>query len=94
MNLYVCGQKGTAPAMHPCGKAKQALDRAGYSYELKVVEGYRLMPWTWSRRAQDRAEVERLSGQRQVPILVLENGDVISGSGSIARWAKDNPATP
>jgi glutathione S-transferase len=50
------------------------------------------MPWTWSSRAEDREEVERLSGTRTVPILVLDNGQVISGSGEIRRWARENPA--
>jgi len=27
-----------------------------------------------------------------VPILVLDDGDVISGSGSIVRWAEEHPA--
>jgi glutathione S-transferase len=92
MVLYTCGQQTSVPALHPCGKAGKALDDAGYTYELKVVGGYRLMPWTWAVRARDRAEVEELSGQRQVPILILDDGEVISGSGTIAGWAKDNPA--
>jgi glutathione S-transferase len=50
------------------------------------------MPWTWSSRAKDREEVERLSGTRTVPILVLDNGQVISGSGAIKRWAREHPA--
>jgi glutathione S-transferase len=79
--------------MHPCGKAGKALEDAGYEYELKVVGGYRAMPWTWRTRAADRAEVEQLSGQRDVPILVLDDGDVISGSGRIAKWAKANPVS-
>jgi glutathione S-transferase len=41
---------------------------------------------------QDRAEVERLSGTREVPILVLDDGRVISGSGEIARWASGHSA--
>ncbi|HZJ29619.1 MAG TPA: glutathione S-transferase N-terminal domain-containing protein [Solirubrobacterales bacterium] len=93
MELYTCGQKKSVPALHPCGRAAKALDDAGYRYELKTVGGYRMMPWTWSKRARDRAEIERLSGQRQVPILVLDDGDVISGSGSIAAWAKKHPAS-
>lgn len=68
--------------------AGKALDDAGISYELKTVRGYRLMPWTWLSRAKDRAEIERLSGQWQVPILVLDDGEVISGSGRIKRWAE------
>ncbi len=93
MILYTCGTKTMGPgALHPCTKAADALDQAGYEYELKTVRGYRLMPWTWPSRKKDRAEIEKLSGQQNVPIIVLENGEVISGSGTIANWAKENPA--
>lgn len=79
---------------HPCAKAGKALDAAGYEYELRTVGGYRLMPWTWVRRKADRAEVKKLSGTDEVPILVLDNGEVISGSGTIARWVKEHPSSP
>jgi len=92
--LYTCHQKTHVPALHPCGKAGKALDDAGYEYELKTVGGYRLMPWTWGSRAEDRAEVKELSGTNEVPILVLDDGEVISGSGTIARWAKEHPLSP
>lgn len=97
MVLYTC-PSGTAagdlpgPFAHPCGKAAKALDRAGHRYEVKQVKGGLLRVWTLPKRAQDRAEVERLSGQRAVPILVLDDGQVISGSGEIARWAQAHPA--
>jgi glutathione S-transferase len=91
--LYTCGQKTSGPAFaHPCAKAGKALDAAGYTYELKVMGGYRLMPWTWGSRDEDRAEVKRLSGTNEVPILVLDDGEVISGSSTIARWAQEHPA--
>jgi glutathione S-transferase len=93
--LYTCNQKTHGPAFaHPCGKAGKALDAAGYDYELKTVGGYRLMPWTWGRRDEDRAEVKELSGTNEVPILVLDGGEVVSGSGAIARWAKEHPLSP
>jgi predicted enzyme related to lactoylglutathione lyase len=59
----------------------KALDDAGHAYEIKRVKGGRLRPWTWRSFTSDRAEVERLSGQRAVPILVLDNGEVIAESG-------------
>jgi glutathione S-transferase len=91
--LYTCGQKKTGPALvHPCAKAGKALDAAGYEYEIRTVGGYRLMFWTWTNRNEDRAEVKRLSGTNEVPILVLDDGEVVSGSGAIARWAKQHPA--
>ncbi len=92
--LYTCGQKGSAGSLgHPCGRAVNALDKAGHDYELKVVGGYRLMPWTWAKRKEDRAEVKRLSGTDEVPILVLDDGEVISDSSRIVRWAREYSAT-
>ncbi|HWO16401.1 MAG TPA: glutathione S-transferase N-terminal domain-containing protein [Solirubrobacterales bacterium] len=94
MVLYTCGQRKRGPAaIHPCAKAAQTLDAAGYEYEIKTVGGYRLMPWTWGSRDEERAEVRRLSGTNEVPILVLDDGKVISGSGTIARWAGEHPAS-
>ena len=92
MVLYTCGQRKVAGRLgHPCGRAARALDDAGYEYEIEVVGGYRLAFWTWGDRRADRAEVKALSGTNEVPILVLEDGEVISGSSVIARWAKEHP---
>jgi glutathione S-transferase len=93
MVLYTCGQQTHGPALlHPCAKAGKALDDAGYEYEMKVKGGgYRLLPWTWGSRDEERAEVRELSGSDEVPILVLDDGEVISGSGTIARWAGEHP---
>ena len=86
MILYTCNQKTSGPALlHPCAKAGNALKDAGYEFELN-----RLFPWT--RGGGVRDEVKDLSGQENVPILVLDDGEVISGSGTIADWAKANPA--
>jgi glutathione S-transferase len=91
--LYTCGAKTVGPgAVHACAKAGGALDKAGHDYEIKTVGGYRLLPWTWGSRSRDRAEIKRLSGTDEVPILVLDDGEVVSGSGDIARWARANPA--
>ncbi len=97
MILYTCSMQkaaGGLPASlaHPCGRAAKALDDAGHGYEIKTVKGGSLRPWTWPSRARDRAEVEQLSGQRAVPILVLDGGEVISGTGEIVDWARVNPA--
>jgi hypothetical protein len=70
MVLYTCAQRKHGPAaLHPCAKAGKALDAAGYRFEMKVVGGYRFVPWTWDSRDEDRAEVKRLSGTNEVPIL-------------------------
>jgi glutathione S-transferase len=89
--LYTCGQKKRGGSLgHPCGKAAKALDKGGYEYEIKVVKGYR---WTrGSTREKERTEVRELTGANEVPVLVLDDGEVISGSGTIARWAHGHPA--
>ena len=95
MVLYTCGQKTAGPGFaHPCAKAGKALNAAGYEYEIKTVSGYRAAIWTWGSRSGDRSEVKKLSGTNEVPILVLDDGEVISGSGAIARWAKEHPHSP
>jgi glutathione S-transferase len=96
MILYTCELGKSygslpAPIAHPCGRAAKALDEAGHGYELKKVKGGVMKLWTWPSRARDRAEVEELSGQRGVPILVLDDGAVITGSGSIVSWAQATP---
>jgi glutathione S-transferase len=95
--LYTCafGKSGgslPAPIAHPCGRAAKALDDAGHGYAIEQVRGGTLKLWTWPSRARDRAEVEKLSGQRAVPILVLDDGDVVTGSQRIVDWAKAHPA--
>jgi len=97
VTLYTCTDGKSfgglpSPLAHPCGRAAKALDDAGHSYEWKKVKGGTLKLWTWPSRASDRAEVEKLSGQRGVPILVLDDGEVVVGSGAIVSWAQSNPA--
>jgi glutathione S-transferase len=98
MVLYTCTD-GKAfgsmpgPLAHPCGRAAIALDKAGHTYEWRKVKGGTMKVWTWRSRAEDRAEIERLSGQRGVPILVLDDGTVITGSGEIVTWARQSAPT-
>jgi hypothetical protein len=91
--LYTCGQKDRHAAIgHPCGRAAKALDAAGYEYEIRDLPGYRLAPWTWGERRRDRREVEELTGQVNLPVLVLDEGRTVVGSGKIVDWAKAHPA--
>jgi hypothetical protein len=79
------------PLAHPCGKAAKARDDAGHRYEITQVKGGLLRFWTWPTRARDRAEIRRLSGRNGVPILVLDDAQVVAGSGEIVRWASEHP---
>jgi glutathione S-transferase len=56
----------------PCGRVARALKRDGIDYASVVVP----------QRRSRRPEVEALSGQRRVPMLVLD-GDVICDSRRI-----------
>jgi glutathione S-transferase len=92
MDLYTCAMGKSfgslpAPVAPPCGRAAKALDDAGQRYTMRTVKGGSMKFWTWPNRARDRAEIERLSGQRSVPILVLDDGAVIAGSARIVEWA-------
>ncbi len=96
MVLYTCTEGKSfgslpGPLAHPCGRAAKALDDAGHRYEWRQVKGGTMKLWTWPSRARDRAEIEELSGQRAVPILLLDGGDVVTGSGAIVSWARENP---
>jgi glutathione S-transferase len=92
MILYTCGQKKHFAGLgHPCGRAAKALDDAGYEYELRAVGGYRFVPWTRPNRDKDRAEIKALSGTNEVPVLVLDDGSVISDSSAIVKWARQHP---
>jgi len=40
---------------------------------------------------QGRREVERISGQRAVPVLMTVDGEVVVGSNKIIDWAAGHP---
>jgi glutaredoxin len=71
--LYRC----TTPTdwLCPCGKAARALRRDGVSFqEVRVPQ-----------RRSRRPEVEALTGQRRVPVLVID-GQAISDSRRIVEY--------
>lgn len=91
MKLYTCGQRDHGASFgHPCGRAARALREAGHDFDVETVDGYRLMPWT---RRGKRDAIRELSGQEDVPVLVADDGEVVSGTGTIIAWAKAHPAS-
>ncbi len=93
MVLYTCPARthgaGAPLLKHPCGVAAHALDASGHSYTLKVVGGFKNIPF--SRRGK-REEIVALTGQSDVPVLVLDDGTTVQGSGAIVAWAADHHA--
>ncbi len=94
MDLYTCPARthgANAPIVkHPCGVAAEALDKAGHTYNVKVVGGFKNVPF--SRRGK-RDEIRELTGQEDVPVLVLDDGSTINGSGAIVEWATAHSAS-
>jgi len=98
MKLYVCWgtfpvpwpRRGASwqPAAHPCKRAFDALNEAGHSPDVEKVYGLGFLPDLTS----GRKEVKRLTGESYVPVLVLDDGEVIKDSKNIVAWAQDNPA--
>lgn len=94
MKLYVCYGTFRVPARpggHPCRNAHEALRDAGHDPDVIRSYGLGILPG-FLNATPGRREVERLTGNRWVPTLVLEDGTVVDGSGEIMAWAKANPA--
>ncbi len=87
--LYTCPARthgATTPVVkHPCGVAAKALDDAGVRYEVKVVGGFKNVPF--SRRGK-RQQIVDLTGQEDVPVLVTDDGSIVTGSREIVAWAE------
>jgi hypothetical protein len=65
------------------------LAEAGHSPEVVKVYGFGQL----SDVTRGRKEVKRLTGESWVPVLVLDEGEVVTDSKNIAAWARNNPAT-
>ena len=95
MKLYVCWgtfQTPRPPHGHPCHNAYQALRMAGYDPEVVKVRGLGIGPRFLHVMTPGRREVEELSGQRAVPVMVTDGGQVVADSRRIIEWAEANPA--
>jgi glutathione S-transferase len=93
MKLYVCWntmQLPRPPRGHPCHNAYKALREAGYDPEVEKVGGLGIGPLKWM--TEGRREVERLTGQPAVPVLVTDDGETIHDSRKIVEWAREHPA--
>ena len=95
MKLYVCWgtfQTPRPPHGHPCHNAHKALVEAGHDPEVVKVRGLGIGPRFLHQMTDGRREVERISGQRAVPVLVTDDGSVVADSRRIIEWAEQNPA--
>jgi hypothetical protein len=92
MKLYVCWGTFRVPGHeHACRTAHQALLAAGYEPEVVKVRGLGVGPGAFQWTTDGRREVEELSGQRVVPVLVTDEGEVLTESARIVEWAAAHP---
>jgi glutaredoxin len=66
VRLHRCPNIWVKLSGHPCWKVQKALDEAGVEYEI-VKEPL---------RPGKRDDVERLSGQRKLPVIEFDDGSV------------------
>ena len=94
MKLYICwGTFQTPrPGGHPCHNAYEGLKMAGHDPEVVKVRGIGIGPSLLQWTTEGRREVERISGQKAVPVLVTDAGEVVTDSERIVAWAERNPA--
>lgn len=91
MKLYVCW--GTFPTPrpggHPCRNAYTALKEAGHDPEVERVYGLGL---PLADQTPGRRRIKAKTGQSFVPVLELDDGELIQDSKKIIAWAQANPA--
>src|SRR5205814_5731575 len=66
----------------PCGKVSRALKREGIAFDQVAVP----------QRRSRRPEVEALTGQKRVPVLVID-GEAICDSRRIVEYLEDRKST-
>ena len=93
MKLYVCWGTFPTPRLggHPCANAYNALRDAGHDPEVVKVYGLGIGPGITQWKTSGRGEVEELAGTATVPVLVTDDGTVVTESKRIAAWAQNNP---
>lgn len=92
MKLYVCWNVNRGPFGHACGDAHHALREAGHDPEVVKSYGFRKLPERFNR-SEGRRDARRLTGSTTVPVLVTDDGEVVSDSKRIVAWARAHPAT-
>jgi glutathione S-transferase-like protein len=100
MKLYVCWGTWTGATpwpfrradVHPRGVAHQALREAGYEPEVIRCFGWEALPAVFNL-TPGRRKVKELTGGVTVPVLVTDDGRVVSDSKEIASWARAHART-
>jgi len=85
LTLFVCNINDGGPPPHACKRAQRALRAAGHDFDKVVAaRGIPFGLFTTGRRPQLKA----LSGQEQLPVLLLPDGTTVNGGTKIVNWAR------
>ncbi len=87
LTLYVCHIDEGGPPPHACKRAQNALRGAGHDFEKIVFARGKLFGLFTKGR---RPELKAISGQEQLPVLMLPDRSTVSGSASIIAWAGEH----
>jgi hypothetical protein len=88
MDLFVCYGTFGPGDRHACAKAYKALTSAGH--EPTVVRTYGC--YGTDRLFAGRRCIRRLTGNYEVPTLMLDDGTLVDGSENIVAWAAAKPS--
>ena len=86
--LFVCHGDDGGPRFHPCRRVQEALRGAGIEYR-KVIAGHG-SPIPFLRRGS-RDQLYAATGTKKLPTLKLPDGTIISHSGAILAWVREQP---
>jgi hypothetical protein len=81
--LYVCHGDDGGPRIHPCRRVQEALRAAGVEYDKQIAAHGSPIPFL---RKGSREELRDATGARQLPVLKLPDGTVITHSRAIFAW--------
>jgi glutathione S-transferase len=86
--LYVCHGDDGGVKIHPCRRVQEALKAKGIEYEKVIAAHGNPLPFL---RKGSRDELQAATGTTKLPTMKLADGTVISGSGNIVNWVKQQP---
>ena len=94
MKVYICWGTFRVPMLggHACRNAVEALREAGHDPEVIKSYGERRMP-AFVNKTQGRKKVKEMTGEYTVPVLVTDEGEIITESKRIVEWARSHPAS-
>jgi glutathione S-transferase len=84
--LYVCHGDEGGPRLHPCRRVQEALHDAGIEYEKVIAAHGSPIPFL---RKGSREELKAATGQEKLPAMKLADGTVLTHSGAIFAWIRE-----